>query len=150
MLPDSAHILVVDDNGLIRTTLKRHLESWGHRVSLAANGHEAMPWLKQDRPDVIVLDLFMPGMDGFETLYEITHGACRVPVLVMSGGGGATSHCDYLAMASRLGADRVLKKPFTASELVAAVEALLPAPGYGVSSAGRGSPPPAGPGNRAC
>jgi DNA-binding response OmpR family regulator len=119
------HILVVDDDALIRKALKFHLEAAGYCVSLASNGLEAVACLEQVMPDVLILDLFMPDMDGFETLRQVNHAARRARILVISGGGSAT-HCDFLEMASKLGADSVLKKPFTGSELAAAVEALLP------------------------
>jgi DNA-binding response OmpR family regulator len=121
------HILVVDDDFLIREALKLHLEREGYRVSLASNGMEAVACLERAAPNVLILDLFMPEMDGFETLRRLHHVARRARILAISGGGSA-AHCDYLSMATKLGADRVLKKPFTAPELVAAVEALLPPP----------------------
>ncbi|HEX4117705.1 MAG TPA: response regulator [Rhizomicrobium sp.] len=127
MTQAAVHILVVDDDVLIRKTLKLYLESAGHRVSLASNGLEAVAGLDQVMPDVIVLDLFMPDMDGFETLRQVNHAGRRARILAISGGGSA-AHCDFLDMASKLGADGVLKKPFTAPQLAAAIEALLQVP----------------------
>jgi DNA-binding response OmpR family regulator len=121
------HILVVDDDFLIRNTLKLYLEREGYLVSLASNGMEAIKCLEQAAPDVLILDLFMPEMDGFETLRRLNHAARRARILVISGGGSA-AHCEFITVASKLGADSVLKKPFTAPELAAAVEALLPPP----------------------
>lgn len=120
-----AHILVVDDDTMIQRTLKLHLEQEGHRVSLASNGRQAVARLEGDCPDIIILDLFMPEMDGFETLRQVNGRAIRARVLAISGGGSSV-HCDFLDMASHFGADAVLKKPFTAAQLVAAVEPLLP------------------------
>lgn len=119
------HILVVDDEVLIRKALKLHLEAAGYHVSLASNGLEAVACLEQARPDIIILDIFMPDMDGFETLRRINQPARRARILAISGGGSSLD-CNFLDMASKLGADRVLSKPFTASELTAAIEALLP------------------------
>jgi DNA-binding response OmpR family regulator len=118
-------ILVVDDDDLIRKTLKLHLEVAGYHVSQASNGLEAVAELENFKPDIIILDIFMPDMDGFETLRRLNHAARRARILAISGGGSAAA-CDFLDMAAKLGADRVLKKPFTATELTAAVEALLP------------------------
>lgn len=126
MTSHPAHILVVDDDDMIQKMLKRCLEMAGHRVSLASNGVEAVASLEGDRPDIIVLDLFMPEMDGFETLRQVNSYARRARVLAISGGGSSV-HCDYLRMASRFGADGVLKKPFTAAQIVAAIGILLPA-----------------------
>jgi len=119
------YILVVDDEVLIRKALKLHLEAAGYRVSLASNGLEAVACLEQVKPDIIILDIFMPDMDGFETLRRINHPARRARVLAISG-GGSSHDCNFLDMASKLGADRMLNKPFTTSELIAAIEALLP------------------------
>jgi DNA-binding response OmpR family regulator len=119
-----AHVLVVDDDELIRNTLKLHLEAAGLHVSLASNGLEAVASMEHERPDIIILDLFMPEMDGFETLRRLKQSARRARILAISGAGSRTS-CSFLAMAAKLGADGVLNKPFTASELAAAVETLL-------------------------
>lgn len=122
-----AHILVVDDDNMIRQTLKLHLEQEGHRVSLASNGRQAVARLEDDRPDIIILGLFMPEMDGFETLRQVNCRRVRARVLAISG-GGSSAHCDFLTMASLFGADGVLRKPFTATQLVAALDTLLPLP----------------------
>jgi CheY-like chemotaxis protein len=121
----AAHVLVVDDDELIRKTLKLHLEAAGLHVSLASNGLEAVESVENGRPDIIILDLFMPEMDGFETLRRLNKSERRARILAISGSGSATD-CSFLAMAAKLGADGVLNKPFTASELAAAVETLLP------------------------
>ncbi|HEY2009482.1 MAG TPA: response regulator [Rhizomicrobium sp.] len=125
MTDHPAHILVVDDDAMIQKTLKRCLEQEGHRVSLASNGRQAVAHLEEDRPDIIILDLFMPEMDGFETLRQVHSHAASTRVLAISG-GGSSAHCDYLDMASRFGAHGVLRKPFTVAQLVAAVDTLLP------------------------
>jgi len=119
------HILVVDDDVLIRKALKLHLEVAGYQVSQASNGLEAVEAVERCRPDIIILDIFMPEMDGFETLRRLNSRVARAHILAISG-GGSVADCDFLGMAAKLGADRVLKKPFTASELAAAVESLLP------------------------
>jgi DNA-binding response OmpR family regulator len=121
----AAHVLVVDDDELIRKTLQLHLEAAGLHVSLASNGLEAVAFMENERPDIIILDLFMPEMDGFETLRRLNRSARRSRILAISGAWTA-SDCSFLAMAAKLGADGVLNKPFTASELTAAVETLLP------------------------
>ena len=126
MTTHPAHILVVDDDDMIQTMLKRCLELAGYRVSQASNGRQAVARLEDDRPDIIILDLFMPEMDGFETLRKVNTCPSRARVLAISG-GGSSAHCDFLGMASHFGADGVLKKPFTAAELVAAIDMLLPA-----------------------
>lgn len=71
------HILVVDDDVLIRKALKLHLEVAGYQVSQASNGLEAVEAVEHCRPDIIILDIFMPEMDGFETLRRLNSRAAR-------------------------------------------------------------------------
>ena len=120
----ASSILVVDDDPLIRKTLQLYLELAGHRVRLAGNGREAVAALSEAIPDVVILDIFMPEMDGFETLRQIRQPVGKARILAISG-GGSREHGHFLSMAAKLGADGVLKKPFTASRLMSAVETLL-------------------------
>jgi CheY-like chemotaxis protein len=146
--PSPARILVVDDDNLIRRMLKLQLEAAGHRIDLAVNGREAIASLEQNRPDLMILDLFMPEMDGFETLHRLNRARATGPIRVLAiSGGGSLNHCDYLRMASRLGADAVLQKPFNAAQMIAAVDALLPQDE--VSPEDREPSPPTGPGSKA-
>lgn len=116
-------ILVVDDDPLILQTLKLYLEMAGHAVSVATNGADAISHLRGTTPDVIILDIFMPDMDGFETLLHIRREDRRSKVLVISGGGSSV-HCDFLSIATKLGADLVLRKPFTRAQFIECVEGL--------------------------
>ena len=112
--------LVVDDHPDLRALLRILLERAGHRVVEAANGREAVRALFQERPDVVVLDVDMPVMDGWSTLERIRE-ASEVPVLMLTGQAGELDKVRGL----RAGADDYVTKPFGRQELLARVEVLL-------------------------
>jgi CheY-like chemotaxis protein len=126
-----ANVLVVDDDPAVRTTVKLVLERTGHRVSVAAEGRAALAALAAGGIDLLVVDLFMPGMDGLETLREVRRRYAHLPVIVMSGtslGGPGQQAPDFLAMAVKLGAVRSVQKPFKPRDIVDAVQASLDNP----------------------
>jgi CheY-like chemotaxis protein len=122
-----SHILVVDDSMLTRRCAARLLEQAGHRTTLAANGKEAWATMYTAVPDLIVLDLMMPQMDGltFLRLLRGHHFWNEVPVIILTG------HADeerMLDQARELGVSDVIFKGTAAIEhLQAAVESVLPA-----------------------
>lgn len=109
-------MLVVDDDSGIRDSLAECLEAEGYRVSTAQNGADALERLAEARPDVIVVDLLMPVMNGYQFLARIREDAAlgRIPVVLMSG---ATPRPGHLLPA----ADALLPKPFELDDLLAAV-----------------------------
>ena len=117
-----ANILLVDDDPLVRDFVHLALLRAGHRIRQAQNGKEAVCRIAEAVPDLVILDLYMPDMDGFETLPHIRPSGCRI--LAISG-GGSRFNCDFLSMAKKLGADDTLEKPFAALDLLAKVDALL-------------------------
>jgi DNA-binding response OmpR family regulator len=122
-------ILVIDDDEMVRTFVRRALESSGYVVSVATNGYEAMISFRQSKPDGVITDLLMPERDGIETILEIRRHAPEVPIVAISGGFNAMSSI-YLKTAEQLGADAVLSKPFSIEQLVTTVESLMkPKPG---------------------
>ena len=112
-------ILVVDDDEQILDFLRPKLKGAGYNVLTASNGVEALEQTKAQEPDLLVLDLVMPGMDGFETLKEIRDFSA-VPVIVLSARGADTDKIRGL----ELGADDYLSKPFNPDELLARIKAL--------------------------
>jgi CheY-like chemotaxis protein len=133
-----ANVLVVDDDPAVRTTVKLVLERSGHRVSVAAEGRAGLVALAAGGIDLLVVDLFMPGMDGMETLREARKHHPDLPVIVMSGtslGGPGQQAPDFLAMAVKLGAVRSVQKPFKPRDIIEAVQGSLgnaaTAPGAG-------------------
>jgi two-component system KDP operon response regulator KdpE len=113
-------ILVVDDEPQIRRALRTALAGHGYDVTLAEDGQDALVRIPTIRPQIVVLDLVMPGLDGFEVLRQ-TRSWSSVPVIVLSARG---QERDKVA-ALDLGADDYLTKPFGIEELLARVRALL-------------------------
>ncbi len=112
-------ILLVDDEERIVNFLKTKLKGTGYEVFTASNGKEALEQVQAQEPDLIVLDMMMPVMDGFETLQELRTFS-SVPVIILSARGSDMDKIKGLNM----GADDYLPKPFNPNELVARVEAV--------------------------
>ena len=115
-----ATILVVDDEAQIRRALKSLLTARNYQVLLAENGEQALELAAAAPPDLVVLDLSMPGMNGLVVCREL-RAWYRGPILILSVRGGEQ---DKIA-ALDLGADDYLTKPFSTGELLARVRALL-------------------------
>lgn len=121
-----AEILVVDDDAALRLVLRTILEDGGHTVREAAGGHDALKLLRQQLPDLIITDIYMPDGDGLELIYQL-RTLTQAPVIAISGGGRHDAPLSMLTVAGALGATRVLQKPFTEQTLLDAVrEALKP------------------------
>lgn len=112
-------ILVVDDEVRILNFLKSKLKAAGYEVLTASNGREALEQFQVREPDLIVLDVLMPAMGGFEMLKELRTFS-RVPVIILSAKGADTDKIKGLS----LGADDYLPKPFNPDELVARIKAV--------------------------
>jgi len=112
-------ILVVDDEERIRNFLRAKLKASGYEVLTATNGLEGLEQAQAQEPDLIVLDLLMPKMDGLEMLKELRTFS-EVPVIILTGKGADTDKIKGL----QLGADDYLPKPFNPDELVARIEAI--------------------------
>jgi len=112
-------VLVVDDEPRILKFLKLRLKASGYEVLTASNGLEALEQLQAQEPDIIVLDVVMPRMDGFETLKQI-RASSSVPVIILSVKEATADKVRGLD----LGADDYLAKPFSPDELVARIEAV--------------------------
>lgn len=118
-------ILVIDDEADIRRLLRLALEEAGYRVRKSCDGEEGLAMAKQDGCALAVVDLFMPGKEGLETIVAFRRDMPAVKLIAMSGGSG---HADMLPVASSFGADRTLQKPFDLDSLLAAIAALLEKP----------------------
>jgi len=112
--------MVVDDEQAIRVLLERTLELEGWGVILAADGSSALAMLEKHRPDLVILDINMPGLNGFQVLERIRQRS-DVPVIMLTGEGEVTT----LGNALSLGADDFVKKPFSTRELLARIRAKL-------------------------
>jgi DNA-binding response OmpR family regulator len=110
-------ILVIEDNLDLRDYLRLALETQGYQVLTARNGEEALGYLNGHPVDVVLTDIFMPEMDGIETIAALRKLFPDIRVIAMSGRPGV----DYLAVARELGVARTLRKPFDIEELLAAL-----------------------------
>ena len=124
-------ILVIDDDEMVRSTVKAMLESRGHAVAVAVDGEDGLRQLQQQPFDLVLCDIFMPNKDGIGTLREIRRADPELPVIIMTGGSpnagriGERGDVDYLHMARLLGASRTVGKPFTIKQLIDLVDDAL-------------------------
>jgi DNA-binding response OmpR family regulator len=114
------HILVVDDDALLRRSLSLQLEQAGYRASTAASAEDALALTRRDRPDLILLDIGLPGMDGLEAIRQL-HQSMDVPVIFVSA---RRRELDTI-LGLELGADDYITKPFNPDILLAHVKAVL-------------------------
>lgn len=121
-------ILVVDDSAGLREIMSIGLRASGYEVAQAGDGRRALRLQREKPYEVIVTDLFMPEMDGIETIQTLRQEFPDIAIVAISGVPTRTG-ADFLEVAAKLGADRVLRKPFTIPELVEAVEAVRVARG---------------------
>jgi DNA-binding response OmpR family regulator len=112
-------ILAVDDDQRIIKFLKLRLKASGYEVLTASNGTEALEQVQTQEPDLLVLDLLMPGIDGFETLRQV-RAVSSLTVIILSAREASPDKVRGL----ELGADDYLAKPFNPDELVARIEAI--------------------------
>ena len=111
-------ILVVEDEAMMRNLLLKILESEGYRVTLASSASEALEILEKDKYDLLLSDVKMPGMNGFELLETVKSKWSDIAVIVMTGYGDAYSVKEALLK----GADEYLSKPFKSHEVSLIVE----------------------------
>lgn len=112
-------VLIVDDEPRIVKFLQLKLESSGYETLTASNALEAIEQSQSEEPDLIILDLILPDMDGFETLKQI-RSMSSVPVIILSAREASTDKVKGL----ELGADDYLAKPFSPNEVIARIEAI--------------------------
>ncbi len=113
-------VLVVDDEPMVREVVARYLELDGFGVHEAADGTEAVGWLAAHRPDLVVLDLMLPGTDGLTILRRL-RATGDVPVILLTARAEEVDR----VLGLELGADDYVVKPFSARELVARVRSVL-------------------------
>ena len=117
-MPD--HILLVDDDVLLRRSLAFNLEQSGYRVSTAADAEDALALARRDHPNLVLLDIGLPGMGGFDALLEFRRQA-NMPVIFLT----ARSRERDQVLGLELGADDYINKPFDFDVLIARVKAVL-------------------------
>ena len=127
-------ILVVDDEATIREVLRRYLEREGFDVQEAADGFAALDLIKLKSPDLIVLDLMLPGIDGL-TLTQHLRADRQIPIIMLTAKGEASDRIRGLD----LGADDYMAKPFSPQEVVSRVRAVLRRSGANLGQTGGSS-----------
>ncbi|MGH7278742.1 MAG: sigma-54-dependent transcriptional regulator, partial [Candidatus Rokuibacteriota bacterium] len=115
------HILVVDDEPAIQAALRGVFEDEGYRVSAAGTGADALAFLADETPDLVFLDIWMPGMDGLDTLAEITRLRPEATVVMISGHGTI----ETAVKATRLGAYDFIEKPLSLEKTLLTVSRAL-------------------------
>jgi two-component system response regulator AtoC len=118
---DAFRVMVIDDDPGVRDYMEALVSRQGYRVYAAADGEQALARLEDVRPDLVTLDVVLPGMDGLETLRRIKQRMPDVPVVMLSGHGQARN----IVEAMRLGASDFLRKPFEVEELELAFQKAL-------------------------
>ena len=113
-------ILIVDDEKKITEVLQAYLEKEGYRTLVAFNGKNAIEMAETERPDLILLDLMLPGIDGYQVCREIRTKS-NVPIIMLSAKGEVFDK----VLGLELGADDYIMKPFDSKEMVARVKAVL-------------------------
>jgi DNA-binding response OmpR family regulator len=116
-----SRILLVEDNADLAYGLRNNLEIEGYQVEVAPDGPAGLALARSSAPDLVILDVMLPGLDGFRVLRSLRSEALTMPVLVLTARGEESDKVRGL----RLGADDYLTKPFGLLELLARVEALL-------------------------
>lgn len=124
-----ARILVIDDDEAVLTTIKILLERQSHDVTVANTGKKGLQLLQDRSFDLTIVDIFMPDLDGFETMSRIHQARPSIPIIVISGyefQSSTSSPPDFLRIATQLGAVASVRKPFKPGDLLAAVKSCLP------------------------
>ena len=119
-----ARIILIDDDAAVRATTRRVLERAGHGVREAGDGTAGLQLLEQGGADLVITDIFMPGMDGIETLRRVRKEFPHLKVIVLSG-GSSVGLLDLRREAELLGAAAALAKPYHVAELLRLVSTVL-------------------------
>lgn len=117
----NSHILIVDDDNRVTSALRRTLAYEGYQVSVAANGEAALSIVRIRPPDLVILDLMLPGIDGLEVCRRLRSAGDGIAVLMLTARDAVVDRVAGL----ETGADDYLVKPFASEELLARVKALL-------------------------
>jgi DNA-binding response OmpR family regulator len=116
-------VMIVDDSRTIAWILRETLESLGYRVRCAYSGEDALDLMDTQRPDLVILDVMLPHMDGLEVLSRIKASpeTNSIPVIMLTANGNS----EDVLMGYRLGADYYIIKPFKQSELIHGIQLVL-------------------------
>jgi len=130
------HILVVDDDALMRRSISFKLEQSGYRASTAVSAEDALGLARRDRPDLVLLDIGLPGMDGLDALRQLQQEIDNVPVIFVTA---RRRELDTI-LGLELGADGYITKPFNMDVLLAHVKSVLRRTGSATETSSRPEP----------
>ena len=116
-------ILIIDDDEKLRTLVSSTLEDEGYDIRQAANGEQGIAMVRSDQPEIIICDIHMEAMSGFDVLREVRKdpSSSTIPFIFLTGMGGRSN----FRQGMELGADDYIEKPFTTEELLASVRSRL-------------------------
>ncbi len=114
-------VLVIEDDPDLRSLMQAYLESEGYEVETAADGRDGIRSQRRRPAAVVVTDIFMPGKEGIETVFDLKREFPDTRIIAISGGPHTATGMDYLGLARQLGAARTLAKPFSMRQLADAV-----------------------------
>ena len=122
-----ARILLVDDNAPFRSATRKLIEREGYDVIEAENGRSALALLEEHNVNLVIIDMFMPDMNGMEASIHMSASRPEIPIIAISSGGFFEESSPILQRAREVGAIRTLAKPFVGGELLEVIDALLAA-----------------------
>ena len=117
-------IILIDDDDEFRDMLSRMLERAGYRVRGAQNGKIGVRFFKEDPPDLVITDLFMPEQEGLETIRELIRLDPKIKIMAISGGCTSLG-LDFLPFAEALGAVCIMPKPFSRKDILREIRELI-------------------------
>lgn len=124
-----ANILIIDDDANIRKSLKRILHNKKYNILEAPNGMVGLELCHKNDIDIVITDIFMPVIDGIETIKLLKKDFPHIKIIAISGGGisslNLSTKTEFLAIAKSLGVERTFSKPFNMNDMVQAVHNLL-------------------------
>lgn len=124
-----SRILLVDDHEPVCLTLQTMIQSMGHETVTATNGRQALAVQRQTPADVLLTDIFMPDMDGYELIQKFRHDYPSVKIIAMTGGIPRSPGGPYLEVAEKMGARWLLPKPFSPTRLMSIIDEATSADG---------------------
>uniref|UniRef100_A0A1S7LJR8 Putative two-component response regulator n=1 Tax=Magnetococcus massalia (strain MO-1) TaxID=451514 RepID=A0A1S7LJR8_MAGMO len=120
-------ILIMEDEPALAVVMQRALAAENYHVEISENGKEGLELIRVFKPDLLILDIIMPEMDGVEVLSYLHRNNMHIPTLAISGGGNMVTMKDCLNISQVMGAVDCLQKPFSQNDLILKVSALLEA-----------------------
>lgn len=125
MAQTDKQILIIDDDPQFRKMLRIMLEDDGYPISVAEDGEDGLRVFDAAPADLVITDILMPNKEGYETMMALKQRAPHLRIIAVTGGNPTMSLSNMLETAEALGADRVLAKPFTRSEILQVINELL-------------------------